>query len=297
MPSSHRHPVATLPSVLTTSSKPARTLPLPDGRIAWDDHGSVDSPAVVLVPGLGDARGEYRRLVPLLVDAGYRVLAMDLRGHGESDTTFTDHSAEATGADVLALIEHAGVKSAVVVGCSFGAGAAAWAAAEAPERVRGLVLIGPFVRDIPGMPGMGFFLRLLFARPWGPRAWGSFYASLYKAEKPADFDDYRAALVDNLRQPGRLESVQAMVAASKAGVEARLGEVVAPTLVVMGSKDPDFKDPEAEARLVAERLRGAVAMIDGPGHYPHVERPNETWAEMAPFLSRAFGASSVGEDR
>ena len=50
----------------------------------------------------------------------------------------------------------------------------------------------------------------------------------------------------------------------------------APTLVVMGSKDPDFRDPRAEAEWVAERLRGRYEIVEGAGHYPHAEMPEVT---------------------
>ena len=56
----------------------------PEGRIAYDDRG--DGRLVVMVPGLGDVRAEYRFLAPLLVAKGYRVVTMDLRGHGQSST-------------------------------------------------------------------------------------------------------------------------------------------------------------------------------------------------------------------
>jgi pimeloyl-ACP methyl ester carboxylesterase len=57
----------------------------------------------------------------------------------------------------------------------------------------------------------------------------------------------------------------------------------------MGTKDPDFPDPAAEARLIAGRLRGDVVMIEGAGHYPQAEFAEETAA--------AILASSTGPDR
>jgi pimeloyl-ACP methyl ester carboxylesterase len=60
--------------------------------------------------------------------------------------------------------------------------------------------------------------------------------------------------------------------------------VVAPTLVVMGDEDPDFPDPEAEARWVAEALGGSLEMIAGTGHYPMAERATETLAAILPHL-------------
>ncbi|MGH2371527.1 MAG: alpha/beta fold hydrolase, partial [Chloroflexota bacterium] len=66
-------------------------------------------------------------------------------------------------------------------------------------------------------------------------------------------------------------------------------EVRAPTLVLMGTRDPDFKDPQAEARLVGERLRGAVAMVQGAGHYPHAELPDHVAPHILAFLNHHAG--------
>ncbi|HET7717772.1 MAG TPA: alpha/beta hydrolase [Bauldia sp.] len=265
-----------------------RFLDRADGRIAYDDMGN--GPLVVLVPGLGDLRGEYRFLAPPVAAAGYRVIAMDLRGHGESSAAWPDYATSAIGSDIAALVRHIDAGPAVIVGTSMGAGAAVVAAADAPEKVAGLILIGPFVRDVP-LPAstrliLAVALNLAFVGPWGPAAWGAYYASLYRSRKPPDFDAYRTRLVANLREPGRLAALQAMLRSSKADVEPRLDRVSAPALVLMGSADPDFPDPSGEAQLVAHRLRGEVAMIDGVGHYPHAEAPEATVPLVLDFLKR-----------
>jgi pimeloyl-ACP methyl ester carboxylesterase len=267
-----------------SSTLPTHLLERPDGRIAYDDTGG-SGPLVIAVPSLGDLRQEYRFLRPQLVDAGYRVVTMDVRGHGGSSTGWPDYSAVAVGSDIVALADQLQAGRAIVIGTSMAAGAAAWAAAEQPESVAGLVLVGPFVRDIPASPLQTAALKLLINRPWGPAAWSLYYKSLYPTSPPADLTDYRAALKANLKQPGRFDALKQMIWASKAPVEQRLAEVSAPVLVVMGSKDPDFKDPAAEARSVAERLRGTVAIIDGAGHYPHAEMPEQTGATILSFLS------------
>jgi hypothetical protein len=52
----------------------------------------------------------------------------------------------------------------------------------------------------------------------------------------------------------------------------------------MGSKDPDFKDTEAEAKWVADNLKGNYKMIEGAGHYPHAEMPEITAPLMLEFM-------------
>lgn len=54
----------------------------------------------------------------------------------------------------------------------------------------------------------------------------------------------------------------------------------------MGSADPDFSDPKAEADLVTERLHGRQFMVAGAGHYPHVEMFEPVAAEIVGFISR-----------
>ncbi len=137
----------------------------PEGTIAYDDTGS--GPLVVCAPSMGDVRGEYRFLAPQLVAAGYRVVTMDLRGLGESSTGWADYSVAGVGSDLVALITALDAGPAVIAGCSMAAGAAVWAAAEAPELVAGLVLLGPFVRGATSRQNRLLY-SALFARPWGP---------------------------------------------------------------------------------------------------------------------------------
>lgn len=72
---------------------------------------------------------------------------------------------------------------------------------------------------------------------------------------------------------------------SGANIEARLPRVAAPVLVVMGSADLDFPDPAEEARIIADATQGTAIVVEGAGHYPHVERPDEVHAAIASFLA------------
>jgi pimeloyl-ACP methyl ester carboxylesterase len=253
------------------------------GRIAYDDRGS--GPLVVCSPSLGDLRGEYRYLIPYLAGNGFRAVSMDVRGHGETSVEWPDYSVAAVGSDLLALIRHLDAGPAVIAGTSMSAGAAVWAAAEAPELVSGLVLIGPVVGGETS-PGTRLMISALFARPWGPGAWLSYYSRLFTDRKPHDHLEYTARLKANLAEPGRLEAMRRMIFASKAASEARLDQVSVPALVVMGSKDPDFKDPAWEAHRLGGRLNAQVRLIENVGHYPQVESPEEVGPLVLSFLQR-----------
>lgn len=260
------------------------------GRIAYDVAGA--GPLVLCAPSMGDVRAEYRFLTPLLVAAGYRVVTMDLRGLGESSTQWADYSVAGIGSDMLALLRHLDSGPAVIVGTSMAAGAAVWAAAEAPDLVAGLVLIGPFVRGETSATN-ALLYSLLFNRLWGVQAWQWYYSTLYPTHKPADFAAYSAALGVNLKEPGRLAALQAMMRASKAAAAERVGKVSAQALILMGSRDPDFAKPEEEARWVANAIGGRYVMVEGAGHYPHAEMPEVTAPLITEFLRAVQAAHHV----
>jgi pimeloyl-ACP methyl ester carboxylesterase len=261
-------------------SLPTQYLTLPGGRIAYDSAGT--GPLVVCLSGMGDTRATWRHVRPMLIKAGHRVVTMDLRGTGETDASWDDYSPEAIGADLLALLAHLDAGPATLLTSSYTGATAVWAAAETPAAFFAIVLCDPFARV---MPAPNPLLKLAMAAVGRFRPlWTRYWTSLYQTRKPADFAEARAALSRNLAEPGRMAALRAMFAADVSICEARFAEVRTPALVVMGSKDPDFPAPADEAALIAGRLHGTVAMIDGAGHYPQAEYPGETVAAIQAFL-------------
>ena len=261
------------------------------GRLAYSDAGT--GPLVIAVPGMGDLRSTYRFLTPKLVAAGYRVVSLDVRGHGESSVRWDDYSVGAIAADILALVATLGGGPAHVIGNSMAAGAAVIAAARTPEAIRSLTLVGPFVRDMMPPWVMSALFGPLMAGPWGAALWRMLYNKSFPTRRPDDFDAEVARRRANLAEAGRLTALRRMLLASKVEAERRTGDVAAPVLVLMGSRDTDFPNPANEAQHVADLVHGRVAMIDGAGHYPHAEMPDAFAAQLIPFLA-SVDAKSAG---
>lgn len=259
-----------------------RYLDRPEGKIAYDVRGS--GPRVVLVPGMGELRSSYRFLAPALVDAGWTVVTTDLRGHGDSDTTFSSYGDVETAGDIDALLTELG-GPAVLVGNSLAAGASVIVAADHPEQVDGLVLVGPFVRNPPANALLMGAFRVMMTPLWIARVWKAYMPTLYAGRKPVDFDEYRAAVFASLRRPayGKAFSLTTRQT-DHAPAEAKLAGVTAPVLVVMGERDADFKDPAAEARWIGDTLHGEVVMVPEAGHYPQAQQPELTTAAVLRFL-------------
>ena len=264
-------------------STDTRFLPRPEGRIAYDVTG--DGPLVVLVPGMGDLRSTYRFLAPALAAAGHRVVTTDLRGHGDSDATFTSYGDVETAGDLVALLDELG-GPAVVVGNSMGAGAGVIAAADRPDLVSGLVLVGPFVRDGAINGVMKLVFRIATLTPFAAMTWKSYAPRLYAGAKPADLDAYLAEVIASIRRPGYAKAFSLTTRLTHAPAEARIADVTAPVLVVMGELDPDFPDPRAEADWIATTLHAEVVMVPESGHYPQSQRPEIVADAVLGFLTR-----------
>ena len=271
-----------------------QTLTRPDGQhLAFEEQGSGD--LVLLLPGIGDLRSEYRFLTPALLEAGYRVVSADLRGHGDSSGGFREYTVAAVAGDILALIDHLG-GPATVIGTSFAPAAASWAAAEAPAKIRSLVLISPHMEDANtgfAAVAMKLVLGALLSGPWKARAWEGQYASWYPSRKPDDFDGHRRQIRAMAADPERARAIRQLLTASRDGLAERLERVTAPALVIMGAKDSHFGDPEGEGRKVAEQLGAELELVAGAGHYPQAEMPAETAHAILAFLARAAAPASA----
>ena len=93
----------------------------PEGTLAYSDYGGSGE-LVLMLPGMGALRSEYRYLAPKLSEAGYRAVTVDLRGHGDSSVPWQIYDVPSVGDDILALIEHLNAGAAHVIGTSFSPG-------------------------------------------------------------------------------------------------------------------------------------------------------------------------------
>ncbi len=269
------------------------------GRIAYEVTGA--GPLVVLLPGMGITRDFYRSLAAQLAAAGYRVAAADLRGLGESSTGWPSYTRTDVAADALALIRHLG-GPAVIVGHSFSGGSATIAAAQAPDLVSAVVEIGPFTR-VPKISlaalvrnrryRKGTRLLLATGLTGSVGTWTRYLDHAFPGPKPAGYRELISALQANLREPGQMAATRKMGRSRPADAQAKLGRIQCPALVIMGTLDPDWPDPGAEADGIVAAMPaglGRAVMIDGAGHYPHTQFPDQVAAAMLPFLKEHAGA-------
>ena len=162
--------------------------------------------------------------------------------------------------------------------------------------VSGIVEINPFTRtqklSLGGLvrvgryrKGLALLMRTQFLRSL--TAWMR-YLDLAYPTKPADYDEYMAALRAKLLEPGRMAEFLKTGKSTPADAAAQLPNVSCAALIIMGTEDPDFADPRAEGDAIVAALpagRGTVAMVEAAGHYPHAGNADAVAALVIPFLA------------
>jgi pimeloyl-ACP methyl ester carboxylesterase len=273
---------------------------------------------LVCIPGLGDLRSECkyilrkaservsnhvstdRYLAAILAQKGYKLILLDHRGLGDSDTEFSAYGPEDCGNDVIKVIDAytTSEEKVFVLGNSFGGASAIWATAERIRSIQGIVLIDAFVRDHPFPFGMATLLRILCNDWIGPSFWTSYYQSLYTIQPSPvkDLPEYCNRLRTNLQEPKRMKATKKQIFASKSLCTQRMTELQTqhvPALILFGEKDPDFLKEvngcENEAKWIQSHLDSncaQYAIIPQAGHYPHVEAAEEVSQMIHEFVEK-----------
>lgn len=268
-----------------------------------------DGTPILLVHGFLEHAHGFDALAPRLAAAGHRVLAIDLRGHGDSDWVgaggyyyFPDYVA-----DVALVVRELGLERFVPIGHSMGGNVAIQLAGVMPERVGALVLlegIGPPFGEVASAPErMASWIDEL-ARFEGrrPRAVASAEDGARRiAERWPRLGLANALHLvrHNLREEdGRhlwkfdpLHLSQGPNPYQRAHAQAFWRRIAAPVLFVEGggSSVRDFL-PDLDERLLA--LRAETVRLDAVGHHPHLEAPEETAAALLGFLDTALGRAA-----
>ncbi|MCW4464752.1 alpha/beta hydrolase [Glutamicibacter sp. MNS18] len=263
-------------------------LPRPEGRLAYTVQGA--GPLIIALPGMGDLRQTWDAIIPALVAAGYQVAAMDLRGHGQSDTTFNDHGDLATAEDFLALAKHLGKDRVILLGNSMAGSAAVVAAGMDPHRIAAAVMVNGFLREPGGNPSrylLHMAYRLLFSRPWGAACWSGYYRSLNKGAAAPGLETHLQLIRTSLSDPHRLRSFrQLCLQLDHRQVADWAAKAAAPTLAIYGQRDPDFKDLDSEMQLARRLLDASTVVMPDSGHYPQHQHPGRLAELIVDFLSR-----------
>ena len=220
-------------------------------EIAYADHG--EGPPIVLVHGFASnsqVNWVDTGWVSALVEAGYRAITIDNRGHGQSQKLYDPafYSARTMAHDVVNLIDHLELGAASLLGYSMGARISAFVALDASEKVRSLVFGGLGINMIYGMRDSSVIIEGLEA------------ASL----KEITNKTARQFRIFAEHTGSDLKALASCMGASRTRIsENEIGGINAPTLVAVGSEDEIGGAPEPLAALMP---KGEALVIERRDH-------------------------------
>jgi len=230
------------------------TLDIDGTQLAWEESGlpSPTAPAVVLLHGLGARAADWSFQVPALAER-YRVIAVDLPGHGRSTLPVERITIDGIASRVYALISQISAGPVHLVGLSLGGCVALALAAETPACVHSLTLVNAFARLRPAGPRgvvRGLIRLALVAAAPMPIVASHVARGLFPKREQHDL--YVRA-VASLGATSRAGYVAGLRALARFDARARLGAVRCPTLIVVGDRDATVP------RSAAEALRTGIA--------------------------------------
>jgi pimeloyl-ACP methyl ester carboxylesterase len=256
---------------------------LPNGiRLSYLELGNPAGEPLLLLHGYTDSSRSWSLMVPYLDD--YRLLIPDQRGHGGSDAPLCCYTVSQFADDARLFMDALGIKRAAVAGHSLGSLVAISMAADHPDRVSKIVLIGSTAM-VPVKRGDWLFENAAaLTAPIDPNS--QFIRDWHPANQPTPVDPVFAEFVRREFMTIPLHvwtSVMRELAYVPAGRHA--ADVKAPVLVLSGGKDPIFT-PEHHASLI-EAFPGATAHVYPElGHNPNWERPKDLAEAMTEFLGQ-----------
>jgi pimeloyl-ACP methyl ester carboxylesterase len=271
----------------------------------WEDGptgGGSGEPPIVLIHCYSCSLQWWDRMVPLLSER-HRVIRIDLLGHGGSEKPQSGYSMEDQGGLVAEALNRLEVEGAVVVGHSLGATVATALTAQSSELVDRVVDIDqapsnsfgelPFIARLSYVPVLGELLDRVapdFAIKEGfEDAFAPGFDIEGGFENPDQVvDDFRTMTYTSFDESSSAEDQYT----DEIPLDQRLASAAVPLLVIFGADDQIY-DPDESAAAFEDVPGVRTALIEGAGHSPNVEKPEETARLILEFASEAGDEAEV----
>jgi len=256
-------------------------------RIHFEDVGT--GPPVVLGHSFLLSGTMWRQQVPALA-ARYRVLNVDFRGHGRSGEVQHAFSLYDAVADVVAVLDHAGIEKAIWCGLSIGGMVAMRAALICPQRVGALVLMDTDAgAESPARKitysAMGLGVRLLGTAAFATPVSRLMFGVTTRGQNKELVRQFKSGL-PALHVPSILHGLGALL--RRDSLFERLRQIRVPVLVLAGEEDRSL--PPILSRRIHDRLPDSrLVLVPGAGHLSALEQPTTVNREILDFLGMHAG--------
>lgn len=254
-------------------------------RVNYELSGQDDAPMVVMSHSLGSSLAMWNPQLAAL-EAKYRVLRYDTRGHGGTEVTAGAYNLNQLGDDVIALMDALGIDKAHWIGLSMGGMIGQDVALRYPDRFLSFSLCDTMAM-VPEAGQAAWKERITIARDQGIEAlvdstMERWFTAPYREQNTAGFklirDEFLATAVDGFC--GCAEAIRGL------NYLERLGEIKQPTLIVVGEED--MGTPVAASEAIHERIAGSkLVIIPAAAHMSNVEQAQAFEDAVVGFLGQA----------
>lgn len=251
-----------------------------DCSIHYEEYGR--GAPVLLVHGLGSSCQDWEYQVPAL-STRYRVIAVDVRGHGRSDKPRERYTIPAFSADIEALLEHLNIGPVHYVGLSMGAMIGFQLAVDRPDLLKTLTIVNsaPQVKINSAGDAWQYAKRWILARIFSMETIGEGLGkNLFPRPEQADLRRKIAARWAQNDKRAYLASFDAIVGW---GVQQRLARIACPTLVV--TADRDYTPIELKAEYVRLIPNARLQIIANSRHATPLDQPDAFNRALIDFIA------------
>jgi non-heme chloroperoxidase len=265
------------PNAVEFGTTPVLTGP----RLHYAEQGDRRGEAIVFLHGYTDSWFSFSRVLPLL-SREYRALALDQRGHGDSERPDCCYTVDDFAADVDAFIDAIGIERATLVGHSSGGMVAQQVALSYPRRVSRLVLIGTpaTLLNNEAVKELGEQM-LALEDPVDPAFVREFQSGTTHHPVPNEF--LASVVSESLKLPARVWRDYWKGVVLTVDHRGRLREIDAPTLSVWGEEDGLLPHEEQDG-MAAEIPDATLRRYPETGHAVHWERPEAFVRDLEQFM-------------
>jgi len=257
-------------------------------RVHYQEFGDVTNPTLVMIHGYTASLYVWKTVAPMLADAGFHIVALDLLGFGYSDKpSWFDYAITSQARMVARFMNRLGIGRATIVGSSYGGAVAATLVLDYPERVEKLVLVDTVCNDnlrnhpilkLASIPGLGEAITPFLV---DSRAFQRYRmrGTLAKPNHDLITDDRVESI---LRPLSAADAHHSLLATSRAWSANRIEQdahlIDQPTLIIWGEDDKVIPVDDGYT-LHRSMLNSRFVILKACGHVPQEEK-SETFAEL-----------------
>lgn len=258
----------------------SRFVTVDDVRIHYQEFGDANAPPMILIHGYTASAYVWKTAAPMLANAGFRIIAVDLVGYGYTEKPrWFEYSITAQARCLERFMNRLGIGSATVVGSSYGGAVAATLALDYPERVKKLVLVSAVINDdlqshpvlkLASIPLVGEVITPFLA---DSRMFLRFrmHGTFSRANRHMITDER----IDSIRRPlFAADGHHSLLATSRNWHAARIEQdanlINQPTLIIWGEEDTVIPVSDGH-KLHDAILHSRLVVLKDCGHVPHEE--------------------------